>query len=93
MEHMEQEERWDEMYKKSKPLISYSILIGVNMDKTKEIISNILNGVKIDDFQLDSMILSRLPTKDRHDYEFPDGIQDFIFYEGFKIYKKWEINH
>lgn len=82
---MEQDEKWEEVYKKSKPLISYSILIGINTEKAKDIANSILNGADINDLQIECSILSRMPIKDRHDYEFPEGIQDFVFYDGYKV--------
>lgn len=87
MEKLEPEEDWDEIYKKSKPIISYSILVGVGMDQIKDLVYDLLSGKDIDDLHIESQILSRMPEKDRHDYEFPEGINDFVFYDKFQLSK------
>lgn len=87
MERLESEEDWDEAYVKSKPLISYSILVGISMDKISKLIMHIVSKGNLDDYQIEPEILSRMPQNDRHDYEFPEGIQDFVFYDKFKISK------
>jgi hypothetical protein len=76
---------WEQAYIDSKPLISYSILLGIDMEQVKQIVIDILNNTETKDIQSMPKVLSRMPIKDRHDYEFPLGIQDFVFYEKFKL--------
>jgi hypothetical protein len=83
-----QEETWEQRYRKSKPLISYSLLLGARIDEVMEIIGEvILQKNNLDDYKISPIVLSRMPEVDRHDYEFPEGIADFVFYDGFHIIK------
>ena len=73
---------WDEAYKDSKPLISYSILLGIDMLQVKNLVIEILeNSGDIYDRLLEIKEISRMPVIDRHDYEFPTNIHDFVFYD------------
>lgn len=79
---------WEQAYKESKPLISYSMLLGIDMEQVKQIAIDILNNSETKDLHSMPKVLSRMPTQDRHDYEFPEGIQDFVFYEKFKLHNE-----
>jgi len=50
-----------------------------------------LKNEGIEKLDLKAEVLSRMPERDRNDYEFPENIQDFVFYEGFDIRTKDKV--
>lgn len=85
MELYNYENTWQNAFKNSKPLISYSMMLGITIDQIRTTLEELICNKKLSDSPLEANVISRMPDNDRPEYEFPQGIQDFVFYEGFQI--------
>ena len=83
---MEKVDPWKEAFNNSKPLITYSIISGLNMKVIATVFNQIRLGLDPAEMHIEQTVLDRIPRIDRPDYEFPQTAP--IFLEGYNIMKE-----
>lgn len=77
---------WKEQFERSKPLITYAIISGLDTKTIAKVFNQIRVGLDPSEMHIEQAVLDRVPKLDRPDYEFPATAP--IFLEGYNIMKE-----
>lgn len=83
-------ENWDQRFKGSKTLVTNAIISGLDIIDVANIFLDLMQQKAIENKILKPKIIDRMPRVDKRDENFPSNINEFVFYNDFKVRSKMQ---